>query len=147
MTLRTSAVAVCCSRATLTLARARLHLLEEPHILDRDNRLVGEGGDEVDLLLCERPGLGARQGDHADRFVLLQQRDPEHRPESADPLRVGPCVLRIHKTVRNMNHAGNESGSTDQSLSPAWDRVVPHELLVIRGEAVVRDKAVNVAVA
>ena len=25
------------------LARARLHLVEQPHVLDRDHRLVGEG--------------------------------------------------------------------------------------------------------
>ena len=37
------------------LARARLHLVEQPHILDRDHRLVGEGRDQLDLLVGERP--------------------------------------------------------------------------------------------
>ena len=40
------------------LARARLHLVEQPHVLDRDHRLVGEGGDQLDLLLAERLHLG-----------------------------------------------------------------------------------------
>ena len=35
------------------LARARLHLVEQPHVLDGDHRLVGEGGDKLDLLLRE----------------------------------------------------------------------------------------------
>ena len=32
-------------------ARARLHLVEQPHVLDRDHRLVGEGLDQFDLLV------------------------------------------------------------------------------------------------
>ena len=32
------------------IARARLHLVEQPHVLDRDHRLVGEGRDQLDLL-------------------------------------------------------------------------------------------------
>src|SRR6266481_7341213 len=35
------------------IARARLHLLEEPHVLDRDHRLVGEGGEQLYLLVGE----------------------------------------------------------------------------------------------
>ena len=44
------------------LARARLHLVEQPHVLDRDHRLVGEGGDQLDLLFGEWPNLLTRQG-------------------------------------------------------------------------------------
>ena len=33
------------------VARARLHLVEQPHVLDRDHGLVGEGLDEFDLAL------------------------------------------------------------------------------------------------
>ena len=36
------------------LARPRLQFLEQPHILDRDHRLVGEAFEEFDLSLCER---------------------------------------------------------------------------------------------
>ena len=51
----------------LVLARLRelaalvLDFVEQPHVLDRDHRLVGEGGDQLDLLVGERPHLGARQ--------------------------------------------------------------------------------------
>ena len=38
------------------IARARLHLVEQPHVLDRDHGLVGEGLDEFDLPSRERPG-------------------------------------------------------------------------------------------
>ena len=36
-------------------ARALPHLVEQPHVLDRDHRLVGEGCDQLDLLLGEWP--------------------------------------------------------------------------------------------
>src|SRR5262245_5221314 len=35
------------------LASARLHLVEEPYVLDRDDRLVGEGRGERNLLVSE----------------------------------------------------------------------------------------------
>ena len=36
---------------------ALLHLVEQPHVLDRDHGLVGEGGDQLDLLVGERAHL------------------------------------------------------------------------------------------
>ena len=49
MTLSTSLVAVCCSSDFGQLARARLHLLEQPRVLDGDDGLVGEGLEQLDL--------------------------------------------------------------------------------------------------
>src|SRR6516225_9187242 len=43
------------------LVRACLHLVEQPHVLDGDNRLVGEGFGQLDLLVGERPYLGVGQ--------------------------------------------------------------------------------------
>ena len=74
MTLSTSAVAVCCCSDSLKLVRARLHLVEQAHVLDGDHRLVGEGRDQLDLLVGERPDLLAVDDDGADRARL-----PEHR--------------------------------------------------------------------
>ena len=51
MTLSTSAVAVCCCRSK-SLSR---QLVEQPRVLDRDDRLVGEVLDQLDLLVGERP--------------------------------------------------------------------------------------------
>src|SRR5262249_47525193 len=36
------------------VARARLYLVEQPHVLDSDDGLVGEGLDQLDLLIGER---------------------------------------------------------------------------------------------
>ena len=69
------------------LARARLHRLEQPHVLDRDHRLVGEGRDQLDLPVGERPHRRAHQRRSPDRNSFSQQRDGENRakPPSSDP--------------------------------------------------------------
>ena len=49
------------------LRRAGLHLLEQTHVLDRDYCLVGEGLDQLDLLVGEWLHHGSRQHEDADR--------------------------------------------------------------------------------
>ena len=53
---------------------ARFQLLEEAHVLDGDHRLGGEGLQELDLLVRERPNLGSPNQDGANRHALAQQR-------------------------------------------------------------------------
>jgi hypothetical protein len=72
MTLSTSLIAVWYSSEFLDLARARLDLVEQPHVLDRDHRLVGEGGDQLDLLIGEWLDGGAHQANDADRHTIAQ---------------------------------------------------------------------------
>jgi hypothetical protein len=59
------------------LASALLLGLEQPYILNCDHRLVGESGDELNLLLAERLYLGSCQKQHADRKSLAQKRNTE----------------------------------------------------------------------
>ena len=53
ITLSTSAVAVCCCSDFASSSVRCLHLVEQPDILDRDHCLVGEGRDQLDLLVAE----------------------------------------------------------------------------------------------
>ena len=53
---------------------AFLHLVEQPRILDRDHRLVGERFEEGDLFAVERLGLASGGTDGADHRAL-----PDHR--------------------------------------------------------------------
>ncbi len=71
------------------LAALVLDLVEQAYILDRDHRLVGEGGHQLDLPVGERPHHGARQRQHADRDALAQQRNAEQRAERAELLASG----------------------------------------------------------
>ena len=60
ITRSTSAVAVCCSSASL-------RLVEQPHVLDRDHRLVGEGLQQLDLVRRRTaPARARRDADRAD---------------------------------------------------------------------------------
>ena len=54
MTFSTSLVAVCCSSDSVRSSVRCLHLVEQPHVLDGDHRLVGEGLNQLDLLVGER---------------------------------------------------------------------------------------------
>ena len=58
------------------VAGARLHLVEQPHVLDRDHRLVGEGLDDFDLAIREGDRLVARDSENADGLPVANQRDP-----------------------------------------------------------------------
>ena len=49
MTLSISLVAVFCSSASVSSRFRACELLEEPHVLDGDDRLVREGPDQLDL--------------------------------------------------------------------------------------------------
>ena len=68
------------SEAVGQLMVASLQLLEQPHVLDRDHRLIGEGLDQGDLILRERMDLTTPQSSHAKQRVLAKERHREYRP-------------------------------------------------------------------
>jgi hypothetical protein len=47
---------------------------EQPHVFDRDHRLVGEGLEKRDLSVVERPDLHSPYQDDSNRGALAQQR-------------------------------------------------------------------------
>ena len=57
----------------LKVVRARLHFIEQAHILDRDDRLVGEGLQDLDLSRVERSCLGSAHHQRAFDPVVAQQ--------------------------------------------------------------------------
>ena len=80
-----SLVAVCCSSDSL------LEFLKQPHVLDRDNRLVGEGFKKRDLAVRKRLDLKPPNEDRTDRYTLAQQRRCEQRAAFA----VAKCRARL----------------------------------------------------
>ena len=71
ITRRISAVAVCRSSDSVSSRVARLQLLEQPHVLDGDDGLVGEGLQERDLPVREGCGRFAGNRDEAERRCPL----------------------------------------------------------------------------
>src|SRR5436309_968104 len=72
-------------------------------VRDGDRRLVGEGSDQLDLLLGERPHLGARQCQKAGRDAFAQHRHGEYRAVAAQSLALSsfPVLSRIDVPFRN----------------------------------------------
>ncbi len=69
------------TRRCLLLQRL-LRLIEQPHVLDGDDRLVGEGLEQADLLIRERDRLGPSELDGADRDAFADQGHAQYRAEA-----------------------------------------------------------------
>jgi hypothetical protein len=91
--------------------RPCLELAQQVRILDGDDRLVGEGLEQNDLVGGESPGLTARYGDRAERFLVPQQRDGHETPEAACPRRAahGFKISRILLGVRDIEWSAAEN--------------------------------------
>ena len=79
MTPKISLVAVCCSKRLF-------EFLEQPHVLDGDHRLVGEGFEQFDLRRGEGAHLGATRAQCSNEFPLLTKgNDKKVRQLPAEP--------------------------------------------------------------
>ena len=125
--------------------RARLHLVEQPHVLDRDHRLIGEGGDQLDLLVRERPYGASYERDDADRISFTQQGNSKDGPKTKRLLHVQIRVFRVRQHVGHMNGLCCRHRSSDDASSPAfvWDGL--DILNDVRRVAVDRDQIVSIA--
>ena len=81
--------------------------LEQPHVLDRDDGLVGEGGDQFDLLVGEWLNASPPNHDDADDVALPEHGHCEDRPMHLllVPQIFGPSVLRVRKNIVNVHDA------------------------------------------
>ena len=102
MTLSTSAVAVCCCKDWTDHA-CGLHFVEQAHVLNGDHRLVGEGLDQLDLLLGEWPYGSPLIGQTGQLEPLTKKRHPEDCAISSRVLRFHERVFWVSKNIRNLN--------------------------------------------
>ena len=94
------------------IARLRLHLVEQPDILDGDHGLVGEGLQQVDLLVGER-----LHGRGASSAIT-----PIARLRAAAARRA--CVRKppLRRDLREVAYSGSASTSGTWTISPVEDR-------------------------
>ena len=93
MTFSTSAGRGLVFEQFLEVTRAGLQFVEQPRILDRDHRLRGEIFEQRDLLVGERPDLGAIARRCSRAMHRFGQRHQKARPHPATPRqRCGPLV-------------------------------------------------------
>jgi Periplasmic binding protein len=98
-------------------------LVQEPHVFDRDRRLIGEGRDQFDLLFRECFHQSAEQCNHAGYGALAHERDAKHRALISEPRGFAELVFRISETIQNMDCAALEHRSADQRSPIDADRV------------------------
>ena len=96
----------------LEIVRLGLYLVEQVDIADRDHRLVGEGLNELDLLLAERASNEAEQADDAERLPIPNERYAECCPEAHQLLCTLTLPIWIGKHVGNMSSAAVDNCAT-----------------------------------
>src|SRR5262249_15010577 len=118
----------------LDLTRACLHLVEQPHVFDGNHRLIGEGLDQLDLLVGERPHVGAGEAQHAYWDALAQHGNSEH---GAHP---GPnpveSEVRVGIHIGDLNSTAFEQGTSGDTAALWRDRHVSPAFHEFGGEAV-----------
>ena len=125
------------------LARARLHLVEQPHVLDRDHRLVGEGGDQLDLLISERLNVEPRRHQDADELPVAQQRHAQHSAVLFHAACLQQGQFGIGVGVRDMDGFASKHHTADDRRPIRCDWMTPHMCDVLRRKAVAGDVMVE----
>src|SRR5262249_33595422 len=106
---------------------ARLHVVEQPHILNCDHRLVGKCGHQLDLPVSEGLDLRFPQRDDAERETLAQQWDGQHRPHAHFPQRLVHFVFGVGLDIDDLDGAALKQGSAGRLSSLCADRCsFPH---------------------
>jgi hypothetical protein len=123
-----------------------LQLAEEARVLDGDRGLVGERGDEVDLLAGERADLRPPHEQHTDQHVLPEHRDGQRGPVATDLPRLVQLELGIGEDVGEVHHPVLEGGPPDHGAPAGADHVPPPVLGVLGAGPVLRDEAEHRAV-
>src|SRR5262249_22100576 len=93
-----------------------LQLREQPHVLDGDDGLVGEGLEKCGLAFGERSGLGTPNGDAADHFTPVQYWDP-NRAAAAERDTQGLEIFDVYPRVRYMAHSSLENDTAEDGRS------------------------------
>jgi hypothetical protein len=101
-------------------------LVEEAGILDGDDGLTGEAGQQLDLLFAERAHLGAVDGNGPDHIVVLQHRDAEQSAHASDFHRGARQQLTV-QVGSVFPHVGNVDGHA--GVSDAGQRNVRGRLV------------------
>ena len=126
------------------VAVARPQFLEQAHVLDGDHRLIGEGLEQRDVRVGERPGLFTRDGNGPDRATVSQHGHGQYAPEAQRPLK----NLRGRLSdVRDMDNGAVQDSPPDGDVCRRWPRKCPlRDLERLRVEVGVSDEVHRLAV-
>ena len=106
------------------VARARLHLVEQARVLDRNDSLVCESLNDFDLAGCERAGFGAHQRKHAVHFAVANERRSKEGPIVPDPRALAKVVVGVGTHVRNVHRFSRHQHPAGDGFHAALRRML-----------------------
>ena len=109
----------------------RLHLIEQPHVFDRDYGLIGEGLDQFDLAFCKWPHHLPRQREDAYGFAVAPEGNAEIGPVAPEALVLeGEIALRlVSEKVHYLNYATGRRRASCGAATADRERMSPCERL------------------
>ena len=120
--------------AQLGLAVAQL--VEQPRVLDRDHRLIGEAGGQLDLLVGEGPDHLPINRDCADQCLLAQQRNAEQRAVADDLLSFQIRIFWVLQHIGDVDRSTLQHNPAARSAAVGSEGMSDHEFLCLRRKAV-----------
>src|SRR5262249_6305481 len=132
---------LCCAQffqRPAQFAGSFFHTFKQANVLDRDRGLVGESGDQFDLLISEGINFVTRQRKDADRDALTQHRNTEGGPKVAQLLPLDKSVFGIRFHIRDMHDLALEQGSSYSRATFRFDRQLSDKLGELIREAIGR---------
>jgi hypothetical protein len=126
------------------LAGPGLQLLEQADVLDGNHRLVGEGFDQFDLLVGERPNLHPPHRNHADQITLATHWHTEKRSDPADASRfnVPGTPLCVGLRIEDLDGPGLQRHAADNRAVSWPNRVTVRPFSKCRRGVVIHREAV-----
>ena len=112
-----------------------MKFFEQSNILDRNHRLVCEGGDEIDLLLAERLHALTGENENADRFIFPQQRHAKRSALTGQRYRFAHRVFGIGSDVGDLHRVAFERHAAGNRASVHGNRVLLQKFDILRREA------------
>ena len=92
-------------------------LVEQTNVLNGDDGLVGECGDQLDLLVAERPHRVTLQNNDADGHAFAHQRNRQHGSH-ADRLWLRPSIHILHLPIRQQHEWLRPSTMARPAIEP-----------------------------
>src|SRR5215475_3067136 len=86
-------------------------------ILDGDDRLIGKGRNQLDVLVRKRSNLEARKEDNANRYASAQERYTQHRPIVPDAYDFVQLVFGIVLNIADLERSPIQQNSTNYRSS------------------------------
>jgi hypothetical protein len=105
-----------------------LQLREQPHVLDGNDGLVGEGLEQCDLAFGKRLHFGAAETDGPERHPVAHQRNIQYCSVAPTPCQC--AALRklgfLDLQVRDVHGPALEHAATVQSFADEGHRILAH---------------------